>query len=374
MPAARSRPNLAGAREHLAAIGLPCVIRPGFTLGGRGGGIAYSDEQFERIVQRGLEASPIGQVLLDQSVIGWGEFELEVMRDGADNVVIVCSIENVDPMGVHTGDWVTVAPQQSLPDHPLPDFRDQAISVIRAVGVEIGGSNGLPGNPVHRGNPRDRDEPAGLAFLGAGVQGDRVPDREDRRAGSPSGTASTRSTTTSPVSLPPASSRRSTTSSSKWPRFAFEKFPGADQSLTTHMKSVGEAMAFGRTFAQAFAKALRSRELDTPRANSTRADDELLVRLRAPSADRYEVLLEAAAAAGPVRPTIREATGIDPWFLREFAAYARRRGRAVRRASVRSARSTRARPSSPRATPYYYSGWERRRRRGDGYRNGRESG
>ncbi len=131
----------AQALELLKETGLPAIIRPAFTLGGRGGGIAYTDEEFERIVRQGLDASPIGQILIDQSVIGWGEFELEVMRDHGDNVVIVCSIENIDPMGVHTGDSVTVAPQQTLTDRLYQKLRDQAIAVIRAVGVETGGSN-----------------------------------------------------------------------------------------------------------------------------------------------------------------------------------------------------------------------------------------
>src|SRR5829696_542448 len=133
--------GLAHARSVIGDIGLPCIVRPAFTLGGRGGGIAYDEEEFERVVARGLETSPIGQILLEESVLGWGEFELEVMRDRNDNVVIVCSIENIDPMGVHTGDSVTVAPQQTLTDKLYQDLRDQAIQVIRAVGVETGGSN-----------------------------------------------------------------------------------------------------------------------------------------------------------------------------------------------------------------------------------------
>src|SRR5438309_1831195 len=133
--------SVAQARGALSDVGLPCIVRPAFTLGGRGGGIARTAEEFEKVVALGIEVSPIGQVLLDESVLGWGEFELEVMRDGADNVVIVCSIENVDPMGVHTGDSVTVAPQQTLTDHLYQQVRDQAIAVIRAVGVETGGSN-----------------------------------------------------------------------------------------------------------------------------------------------------------------------------------------------------------------------------------------
>ena len=164
-------------------LGLPCVVRPAFTLGGRGGGIARTPEEFERIVAHGIEVSPIGQVLLDESVIGWGEFELEVMRDNADNVVIVCSIENIDPMGVHTGDSLTVAPQQTLTDQLYQRLRDQAIAVIRAVGVETGGSNvQFAVNPeteeilVIEMNPRVSRSSA-LASKATGL-----PDREDRRA------------------------------------------------------------------------------------------------------------------------------------------------------------------------------------------------
>ena len=175
--------GLAQALDALPDIGLPCIVRPAYTLGGRGGGIARTPEEFRTIVARGLEASPIGQVLIDQSVIGWGEFELEVMRDRADNVVIVCSIENVDPMGVHTGDSVTVAPQQTLPDRLYQRLRDQALTVIRAVGVETGGSNvQFAVNPDHRGGAGDRDEPARVALLCARLEGDRLPNREDRRA------------------------------------------------------------------------------------------------------------------------------------------------------------------------------------------------
>ena len=183
MPRSAIATSIEQARAALPELGLPCIVRPAFTLGGRGGGIARTEEDFERIAALGLEASPIGQVLLDESVIGWGEFELEVMRDRADNVVIVCSIENVDPMGVHTGDSVTVAPQQTLTDRLYQQLRDQAITVIRAVGVETGGSNvQFAVNPETRGDPRHRDEPARLALLGARLQGHRLPDRQDRRA------------------------------------------------------------------------------------------------------------------------------------------------------------------------------------------------
>ena len=252
------------ARGALDAFGLPIIVRPAFTLGGRGGGIARTPEEFEAVVARGLAASPIGQVLLDESVLGWGEFELEVMRDGADNVVIVCSIENVDPMGVHTGDSVTVAPQMSLTDRQYQKLRDQAIAVIRAVGVETGGSNvQFAVNPatdeivVIEMNPRVSRSSAlaskatGFpiakiaARLAVGYRLDEIPNDITRRT---------------PASFEPTIDYVVV----KWPRFAFEKFPGVDARLSTHMKSVGEVMAIGRTFKQAFLKAMRSRELDRP--------------------------------------------------------------------------------------------------------------
>ena len=213
MPRQRDRDHAGRGARALAERRPAGIVRPAFTLGGRGGGIARTEEEFQRIVARGLAASPIGQVLLDQSVLGWGEFELEVMRDRNDNVVIVCSIENVDPMGVHTGDSVTVAPQQTLTDRLYQRLRDQAIAVIRAVGVETGGSNVQFAVNPDRGDRRHRDEPARVAVLGAGLEGDRLPDREDRRAagrrlrarGDPQRHHRRR---------PRASSRRSTTSSS----------------------------------------------------------------------------------------------------------------------------------------------------------------
>ncbi len=161
---------------------LPAIIRPAFTMGGQGGGAARTETELRQIVSEGLAASPINQVLLEESVLGWGEFELELMRDRNDNVVVICSIENIDPMGVHTGDSVTVAPAQTLSDELYQELRDQALKVIRAVGVETGGSNVQFGvNPARRRDRRHRDEPARLALLGAGLEGDRLPDREDRR-------------------------------------------------------------------------------------------------------------------------------------------------------------------------------------------------
>ena len=239
-------------------------MRPAYTLGGRGGGIARTPDEFRRIVAQGIDASPISQVLLDESVLGWGEFELEVMRDHNDNVVIVCSIENIDPMGVHTGDSVTVAPQQTLPDRLYQKLRDQAIAVIRAVGVETGGSNvQFAVNPateevvVIEMNPRVSRSSA-LASKATGFPIAKIAAK--LAVGYALEEIDNDITKLTPASFEPTIDYVVV----KWPRFAFEKFAGADEGLTTHMKSVGEAMAIGRTFQQAFAKAMRSRELDAP--------------------------------------------------------------------------------------------------------------
>jgi carbamoyl-phosphate synthase large subunit len=344
------------ARRALEAFGLPLIIRPAFTLGGRGGGIAYTEADFGEIVARGLAASPIGQILIDESVLGWGEFELEVMRDSADNVVVVCSIENVDPMGVHTGDSVTVAPQQTLTDRQYQALRDQAIAVIRAVGVETGGSNvQFAVNPatdeivVIEMNPRVSRSSAlaskatGFpiakiaARLAVGYTLDEIPNDITR---------------VTPASFEPVLDYCVV----KWPRFAFEKFPGVDERLTTHMKSVGEVMAIGRTFEQAFGKAMRSRELDSA-PDLDGDDDALLDRLEAPSADRYDVVLELLRR-GVGEEEIRARTGIDLWYLRHLRTLAvapeqvyagQRTYRAVDTCAAEFAAET----------PYFYSSWER---------------
>src|SRR5580692_9229198 len=276
------------ARKVMHDVGLPCIVRPAFTLGGRGGGIARSEEEFERIAAQGLEASPIGQILIDESVIGWGEFELEVMRDCADNVVIVCSIENVDPMGVHTGDSVTVAPQQTLTDHLYQQLRDQAIAVIRAVGVETGGSNvQFAVNPdtdeilVIEMNPRVSRSSA-LASKATGFPIAKIAAR--LAVGYTLQEIDNDITGATPACFEPTIDYVVV----KWPRFAFEKFPSTDPTLTTHMKSVGEVMAIGRTFQQAFAKALRSRELDKTPSLGAISDEQLLDSLHTPAADRFE--------------------------------------------------------------------------------------
>src|SRR4051795_1437435 len=348
--------SVADARGALEAFGLPLIIRPAFTLGGRGGGIARTPEDVDRIVRRGLEASPIGQVLIDESVLGWGEFELEVMRDRADNVVIVCSIENVDPMGVHTGDSVTVAPQQTLTARQYQSLRDQAIAVIRAVGVETGGSNvQFAVNPatdeivVIEMNPRVSRSSA-LASKATGFPIAKIAAR--LAVGYTLDEIDNDITKATPASFEPTIDYVVV----KWPRFAFEKFPGADGHLSTHMQSVGEAMAIGRTFKQAFVKAMRSRELDVlpPAPDDT---DELLRRLETPAHDRYELLFEAFRR-GISDDELHRRTGIDPWYLAELGALAR--GEDPEAGLVRTYKSVDTCAAEfEAATPYYYSGWER---------------
>jgi carbamoyl-phosphate synthase large subunit len=358
MPASAIATSIDDARAALPKVGLPCIVRPAYTLGGRGGGIARTDQEFETIVKRGLEASPIGQVLLDQSVLGWGEFELEVMRDKADNVVIVCSIENIDPMGVHTGDSVTVAPQQTLTDALYQRLRDQAIAVIRAVGVETGGSNvQFAVNPateeihVIEMNPRVSRSSA-LASKATGFPIAKIAAR--LAVGYLLEEITNDITGVTPASFEPTIDYVVV----KWPRFAFEKFPGAMSTLTTHMKSVGESMAIGRTFAQAFAKALRSRELDKPPSLGAAGDEQLLDSLAAPAADRYETILELLHRGTSIEQ-IQERTAIDPWFLRELQALAMNPQSPFRgERSFKSVDTCAA--EFPARTPYYYSGWERR--------------
>ena len=248
--------------SQLEDVPVPSVVRPAFTLGGHGGGFAEDRATLAYQVERGLWESPIGQVLVEESVRGWDEFELEVMRDRADNVVIVCSIENLDPMGVHTGDSVTVAPQMTLSDEAYQELRDAAAAIIRAVGVETGGSNIQFARSRETGdlrviemNPRVSRSSAlaskatgypiakVAAKLAVGYTLDEIPNDL---------------TKTTPASFEPTLDYVVV----KFPRFAFEKFPGADQTLGTQMKSVGEAMGIGRTFQEAFAKAFRSRELE----------------------------------------------------------------------------------------------------------------
>src|SRR5689334_2886083 len=302
-------------------ITLPAIVRPAYTLGGEGGGVGRTDTELQQVVSEGLAASPINQVLVEESVLGWGEFELEVMRDRNDNVVIICSIENIDPMGVHTGDSVTVAPQQTLTDRQYQRLRDQAIDVIRAVGVETGGSNiQFAVNPqtdeivVIEMNPRVSRSSA-LASKATGFPIAKIAAR--LAVGYALEEIDNDITMRTPASFEPTIDYVVV----KWPRFAFEKFPGAAGELSTYMQSVGEAMAIGRTFKQAFVKAMRSRELDVvpPVEGET---DELLARLERPAHDRYEVLFELFRR-GVGEDEVCRRTGIDPWFVAELAALAR---------------------------------------------------
>ncbi|MFZ0972581.1 MAG: carbamoyl-phosphate synthase large subunit, partial [Solirubrobacteraceae bacterium] len=346
------------AQAAIAQVGLPFIVRPAFTLGGKGGGVVRTEAELERVVGRGLKASPISQVLIEESVLGWGEFELEVMRDRADNVVIVCSIENLDPMGVHTGDSVCVAPQQTLTDKQYQRLRDQAIAAIRAVGVETGGSNvqfavnrATGEIVVIEMNPRVSRSSA-LASKATGFPIAKIAAR--LAVGYTLQEIPNDITKATPASFEPAIDYCVV----KWPRFAFEKFPGAESDLTTHMKSVGEAMAIGRTFKQAFAKALRSRELDsTPRHPDD--DEALLSALGQPGAERFDHLLEALRRGIP-GDEIHRRTSIDPWFLREFAELVADPDAAQRGVRTYKSVDTCAAEFAAR-TPYYYSAWERDR-------------
>jgi carbamoyl-phosphate synthase large subunit len=358
MPLSAIATTLEEAMDALPDLGLPVIVRPAFTLGGKGGGIARTLEEFKQIAAHGIAVSPIGQVLLDHSVLGWGEFELEVMRDRNDNVVIVCSIENVDPMGVHTGDSVTVAPQQTLTDNLYQQLRDQALTVIRAVGVETGGSNvQFAVNPeteeilVIEMNPRVSRSSA-LASKATGFPIAKIAAR--LAVGYALEEIDNDITGVTPASFEPTIDYVVV----KWPRFAFEKFPGAEATLSTHMKSVGEAMAMGRTFRQAFAKAMRSRELDKPAVYDEVGDADLLAGLAAPSQDRFDAILELFRR-GATLEEIHEATKVDLWFLRELEALAADPEEPF--AGARSFKSVDTCAAEfPARTPYYYSAWERR--------------
>jgi len=348
--------TLQEARAAVAEIGLPVIIRPAFTLGGAGGGVLNHMEDLDRVIGRGLEASPISQVLIDESVIGWGEFELEVMRDKTDNVVIVCSIENLDPMGVHTGDSVCVAPQQTLTDHLYQQLRDQAIKVIRAIGVETGGSNvQFAVNPateeiiVIEMNPRVSRSSA-LASKATGFPIAKIAAR--LAVGYTLQEITNDITLATPASFEPAIDYCVI----KWPRFAFEKFPGAERELTTHMKSVGEAMSIGRTFKQAFAKALRSRELDS-KPEFPESDAELVDLAACPGAERFDYVLEALRRGVSVEQ-LNDRTKIDSWFLHELGELAADPEAPFQGVRTFKSVDTCAAEFAAR-TPYFYSAWER---------------
>jgi len=310
------------ARRLRETLGLPLIVRPSFTLGGSGGGIAYTAQQLDEVVQQALVTSPVHQVLVEESVLGWKEYELEVMRDTKDNVVIICSIENLDPMGIHTGDSITVAPAQTLTDREYQHLRDLSIKVIREIGVDTGGSNiQFAVNPANGDvtiiemNPRVSRSSAlaskatGFpiakiaAKLACGYTLDELPNDITRKT---------------PASFEPSIDYVVT----KIPRFNFEKFPMSDPRLTTQMKSVGEVMAIGRVFRESLQKALRSLEnglsgldeMDYAGLSDARRDELLATRLAQPDADRLRYLADAMRL-GWDRARLFELTRIDPWFL-----------------------------------------------------------
>jgi carbamoyl-phosphate synthase large subunit len=350
--------SVAEAEQKLAegSIKLPAIVRPAFTLGGEGGGVAHDETELRQVVSEGLAASPINQVLVEESVLGWGEFELEVMRDRNDNVVVICSIENVDPMGVHTGDSVTVAPAQTLSDDLYQQLRDQALKVIRAVGVETGGSNvQFAVNPetheivVIEMNPRVSRSSA-LASKATGFPIAKIAAK--LAVGYSLEEVPNDITQATPAAFEPTIDYVVT----KVPRFAFEKFPGAEGSLTTHMKSVGEAMALGRTFRESFAKAMRSRELDAPPV-FPEDREELLRRLERGSPERFDLLLEAFRRGVEIEEA-HARTSIDPWFLRELRALALEgEGTEGCERTFKSVDTCAAEFEA--RTPYYYSSHER---------------
>ena len=305
------------AQRIVQVLGFPVVIRPSFTLGGTGGGIAFNSEEFESIVQRGLDLSPVHTVLIEESVIGWKEFELEVMRDLHDNVVIICSIENFDPMGVHTGDSVTVAPAQTLTDREYQRLRDAAVAVIRQIGVETGGSNiQFAVNPkdgklvVIEMNPRVSRSSA-LASKATGFPIAKIAAK--LAVGYTLNEIANDITKKTPASFEPMLDYVVV----KIPKWAFEKFPGSDPTLGTQMKSVGEVMAIGRTFKEAFLKGIRSLESNREPGTEKIDNDLILQKLATPTPDRIPYLLHAVGA-GFTLPELVELTHIDPWFLNEM--------------------------------------------------------
>ncbi|HKB03286.1 MAG TPA: carbamoyl-phosphate synthase large subunit [Gemmataceae bacterium] len=319
--------SLADAIQLLDTIGLPCVLRPSFTMGGTGGGIAYNREEFISLVSHGLELSPTHEVLIEESVIGWKEYELEVMRDRADNVVIICSIENFDPMGVHTGDSITVAPAQTLSDKEYQRMRDAAKAIIREIGVETGGSNiQFATNPadgrmiVIEMNPRVSRSSA-LASKATGFPIAKIAAK--LAIGYTLDELKNDITRETPACFEPTIDYVVT----KVPRFNFEKFPDADAGLTTQMKSVGETMAIGRTFKESLQKALRGLEVGRFGIGSDRLDrwgtpdqpgtEEIAGKLATPNAERVW-FIRYAFKAGMSVEEIHRRTKIDPWFLNQI--------------------------------------------------------
>jgi carbamoyl-phosphate synthase large subunit len=334
MPASGIATNVAEARGILERTKLPAIIRPSFTMGGSGGGVCERDEDFDRMTQWALDQSPTSQILVEQSVVGWKEYELEVMRDRADNVVVICSIENFDAMGVHTGDSITVAPAQTLTDREYQEMRDAAVAIMREIGVDTGGSNVQFGVDPEDGsliviemNPRVSRSSAlaskatGFpiakiaAKLAVGYSLDEIPNDITRET---------------PASFEPTIDYVVT----KIPRFTFEKFPSADTTLTTQMKSVGEVMAIGRTFKESFQKAIRSLEIghagfeppDLPEGDAGEA--ALWAQIDTPRPGRPWAIVEAFRRGVSVEELF-ERTKIDPWFLRNLQEIATAEARLI---------------------------------------------
>jgi carbamoyl-phosphate synthase large subunit len=316
--------SIAEAQEIRERVGLPAVLRPSFTMGGTGGGIAYNKEEFNELITRGLELSPVGEVLIEQSIIGWKEFELEVMRDNADNVVIICSIENFDPCGVHTGDSITVAPAQTLTDKEYQRMRDSALAIIREIGVATGGSNIQYGiNPANGDmvaiemNPRVSRSSA-LASKATGFPIAKIAAK--LAVGFRLDELKNDITRETPACFEPTIDYVVT----KIPRWAFEKFPDANTTLTTQMKSVGETMAIGRTFKESLQKALRGLETGRFGLGCDRGDlwgtdkqpsrEEIIAKIAIPNSERIW-FIRYAILDGMTIEEIHDRTKIDPWFL-----------------------------------------------------------
>jgi carbamoyl-phosphate synthase large subunit len=316
--------TLEEAKAAVGWIGLPCVVRPSFTLGGTGSSIAYNREEFETLVSRGLALSPVTQVLVEESIIGWKEYEMEVMRDVDDNVVIICSIENFDPMGVHTGDSITVAPAQTLTDKEYQRMRDASLAVIREIGVETGGSNIQ--FAIHPDTGR-------MIVIEMNPRVSRSSALASKATGFPIAKIAAKLAVGYRLHELPNDITRETMACfeptidyvvTKVPRFAFEKFPDADAKLTTQMKSVGETMAIGRTFKESFQKALRGLEVGSFGFGCDSKDlwgtveqpgiDDIRAKLASPNAERVWYL-RYAMKAGMTLEEIFELTHIDPWFL-----------------------------------------------------------
>jgi carbamoyl-phosphate synthase large subunit len=301
--------------EAIKGIGFPAILRPAFTLGGTGGGIAYNKEEFVELLDKGLKLSPVNQVLIEESALGWKEYELEVMRDKKDNVVIVCSIENFDPMGIHTGDSITVAPAQTLTDKEYQRMRDASIAIIREIGVDTGGSNIQFALNSENGrmvviemNPRVSRSSA-LASKATGFPIAKIAAK--LAVGLTLDEIRNDITRETPASFEPTIDYVVT----KFPRFAFEKFPEADPVLTTQMKSVGEVMSIGRTFKESLQKSLRSLETGSYGMEEVNADPERIKsKLKIPGVDRFSYIAQGIRA-GMAVDEIYDYTKIDPWFL-----------------------------------------------------------